>query len=259
MALGVLALPLMAGAAITASPASLNFAAGETTKTITITPDAGSANQVWTAVSTLSWVTATPASGTFANIASTQLTVNVNTTGVSVGNYNGGLVVAAGTTGAINIPLAITVGAGGPAPTSVAAGNETGLPSGLSPCNMMHTIRGCKTGMQDPDNGAVCNPATTIGCTNCSKVGNIGGAGTCTAETCCILDRIFSVADWVFVILMVVAGMFIIWAAFSFVTSGGNAEKVTSARNKITWAIVGIIIAFLSQGFVRIIVQIVSK
>ena len=257
MAFGVLALPLMAGAAIT-SGGSLNFVAGDTTKTITITPDAGSANQVWTAVTTLAWVTVTPVSGIFSNVAPIQLTVNVNATGQPVGNYNGFLIVSAGATGAINVPITVTVGVD--APTTAAVGNDTGiLPTGLSPCNILHTIRGCKIGAQDPDSVAVCNPATTIGCTNCSKVGNIGGVGACNLETCCILDRIFSVADWIFVILMVVAGMFIIWAAFSFVTSGGEAEKVTSARNKIIWAIWGILIAFLSQGFVRIVVQIISK
>lgn len=258
IALGILALPLMAGAGMSYT-GNLNFAAGDTTKTITITPDAASANQVWTAVIPIpSWAAVTPASGTFANVTPVQLTVTLNTTGIAAGTYNGSLIVTAGTTGVISVPIAVTVGSGGPPPAAVS--DTGGLPTGLSPCNIIHTIRGCKIGMQDQDNAAVCNPASPgIGCTNCSKVGNIGGAGVCNAETCCILDRIFSVADWVFIILMVVAGMFIVWAAFSFVTSGGDAEKVTSARNKITWAIVGIIIAFLSQGFVRIIVQIVSK
>lgn len=257
IALGVLALPLLAGANISAG-GSLNFAAGDTTKTITITPDAGSANQVWTAVIPIpTWAAVTPVSGTFANVSPAQLTVTINTTSIAAGNYNGNLIVTAGATGAVNVPIAITVGTGTPLPAAV---NDTGgLPTGLSPCNIMHTIRGCKIGMQDPDNAAVCNPATTIGCTNCSKVGNIEGAGACNAETCCILDRIFSMADWIFVILLVVAGMFIVWGSFSFVISGGETEKVTSARNKIIWALWGIIIAFLSQGFVRIIVQIISK
>ena len=129
---------------------------------------------------------------------------------------------------------------------ALAIGPSEGVPSGLSSCAIKHDIKGCSANMADPETaGAV---------TNCQK-----GSIDCNAEACCILDRIFTVADWIFVILIVVSALFIIWGAFSFVLSGGDAEKVTGARNRIIWAIVGVVIAFLSQGIVRLIVQIIKK
>lgn len=123
-----------------------------------------------------------------------------------------------------------SVDSGGAAPTE-------GMPQGLSPCTMRHDVKGCGN--------------------NCSEEGSAGDQ--CKLETCCLLDRVYTIADWMFVILLVLAGMFVIWAAFDFVISKGDPEKITSARNKITWALVGVIIAFLAQGLVRMITQIIAK
>ncbi len=117
------------------------------------------------------------------------------------------------------------------------------LPKGLAGCTMKHEIKGCTR------NTRIEGGATT----DCTE-----DAAGCGSEICCLLDKVYTIADWIFVILLVVAGLFVIWSAFDFVLSKGEPEKITSGRNKLTWALVGVIIAFISQGLVRVIVQIIS-
>ncbi len=122
------------------------------------------------------------------------------------------------------------------------------ISSGLSPCEMKHEVQGCIADMTDPDDEDEE--------TDCNKK---AGANSCNVEVCCLLDMVYTIADWIFVILLVVAGLFIIWGAFGFVLSGGDPEKVTSARNKLIWALVGIIVAFLARGLVILVTQIIAK
>ena len=64
------------------------------------------------------------------------------------------------------------------------------------------------------------------------------------ASLCCILDLMETVVDWMFVILLIMAAIWIIWGAFMFLTSGGSPEKLNTARNKLIWALVGVAVAF---------------
>ncbi|MBI1984855.1 MAG: hypothetical protein HYS60_01950, partial [Candidatus Wildermuthbacteria bacterium] len=67
------------------------------------------------------------------------------------------------------------------------------------------------------------------------------------------LGVINTAANWIFTIFVIVAVLFIILAAFQFVTSGGDAAKVGEARQKLIWAIVGIAIAVMSRGLPAVI------
>lgn len=55
-------------------------------------------------------------------------------------------------------------------------------------------------------------------------------------------------ANIIFTVLIIVAVIFILLAAFQFITGGGDAEQITSARGKLIWAAVGIGVAFLAQA-----------
>jgi hypothetical protein len=122
-----------------------------------------------------------------------------------------------------------------------------GVPTGLSPCKMTHQIAGCIANMDDPTD------ETTL-LTSCSK-----DSPDCRVEPCCLLNMIYTVADWIFVILLVVAAIFVVWGGIEFVTSGGAPEKVGSARNKLIWALVGVVVAFVARGLVVLITQIIQK
>lgn len=55
------------------------------------------------------------------------------------------------------------------------------------------------------------------------------------------------------VIVGIVAVIMIIWGGFKYITSGGTSEKVTTAKNTILYALIGLIIVALAQIIVRFV------
>ena len=77
---------------------------------------------------------------------------------------------------------------------------------------------------------------------------------------CCLLNTIYNVTNWIFVILVGIVMIFVIMGAFILVTAAGSPEKVTSGRNYVLYAAIGLIVAFLAKavpGIVKIIVGVV--
>ena len=44
--------------------------------------------------------------------------------------------------------------------------------------------------------------------------------------------------------------IYIVWGALQWIQSGGEKQKLEAARSRITWAVIGLIILFLSYAFV---------
>src|SRR3990167_517156 len=65
-----------------------------------------------------------------------------------------------------------------------------------------------------------------------------------------LLNTVDLVTNWVFAIFTVLTIIFVLLAAFQFVTAGGDAVKVGEARQKLIWASVGVIVALASKGLV---------
>ena len=104
-------------------------------------------------------------------------------------------------------------------------------PAQVSQCLMRHTLTGF-TGFTCPDSGTACPFDST----------------TLTCGACCVLDTVYTVTDWIFYIVFAIAIVFIILGALTIVTAGGSPEKVTSGRNYIMYAVVGVIIALAAKG-----------
>ena len=68
-----------------------------------------------------------------------------------------------------------------------------------------------------------------------------------------ISDVISALLPYVFVLAGLILFGFLIFGGFELLTSAGNPEKVKSAQGKITNAIVGFIIIFLSYWIVQIL------
>ncbi len=77
------------------------------------------------------------------------------------------------------------------------------------------------------------------------------GAGT-------IPELIDKIATWLLEIGLMISTIIIIWAAIVFMTSGGNAERVTTARKTLWYAILGIVILLLAKGVTSIIQNFLS-
>ena len=70
-----------------------------------------------------------------------------------------------------------------------------------------------------------------------------------------VLERI---VDWLFTILLVIAAISIIIAAYYFVTAAGNPETVSKARNFVLYALIGVAVAVASRGLVWLVRDIVG-
>ena len=70
-----------------------------------------------------------------------------------------------------------------------------------------------------------------------------------------VLNRI---TNWLFTILVAVAGIAIVIAGYYFVTAAGNPEQVTKARNFILYALIGVIVALLGRGMIALVQTIVK-
>jgi len=71
-----------------------------------------------------------------------------------------------------------------------------------------------------------------------------------------LLNVIAGVVKWIYTIFFVVAVVFILFAAFNYLTAGwqrGQPEKVKSAHTQLVWAAVAIAIALLSVAATQII------
>jgi uncharacterized membrane protein len=55
------------------------------------------------------------------------------------------------------------------------------------------------------------------------------------------------------ILAVILSIIFIAWAGFQWATSGGDKSKLSAARSKLTWAIVGLIITFFAFAILQII------
>lgn len=66
------------------------------------------------------------------------------------------------------------------------------------------------------------------------------------------------ITDWLFTILLVLAVLFIIMAAFKYMFSGGSEEAVSTAHKMLIYAVVAIAVAFLAKGIVFVVQELVA-
>ena len=70
---------------------------------------------------------------------------------------------------------------------------------------------------------------------------------------CCLLNTVYSVTDWIFIILVGLATIFVMLGAVTILTAGGTPEKLTTGRNYILYAAIGLLIAFLAKAIPGIV------
>ncbi len=71
-----------------------------------------------------------------------------------------------------------------------------------------------------------------------------------------VVNIICTVAAYMFWILIGLSVVFVLIAAYKYLTSSGDEQKVSSATKTITFAAVAIVVALLARGFPLIIVSI---
>jgi type IV secretion system pilin len=71
-------------------------------------------------------------------------------------------------------------------------------------------------------------------------------------------SAITKIGDILFGVLLLIALIYILLAAISFITAGGDPEKVKGAQNKILYALIGIGVAILAKGLIALIQSIIT-
>lgn len=68
-----------------------------------------------------------------------------------------------------------------------------------------------------------------------------------------LLDVIASIVKWTYAIFFIITVMFVLFAAFNYLTGGDDPEKIKSAHQQIMYAAIAVAIALLAVGFSLII------
>jgi len=66
------------------------------------------------------------------------------------------------------------------------------------------------------------------------------------------------IVDWFSGFVLIVAVLFILVAAWTFLTAGGNPENVAKARQMLIYALIGIAVAVLAWGMVPLVTNILT-
>jgi len=72
--------------------------------------------------------------------------------------------------------------------------------------------------------------------------------GAVRGAVCCLMSSIYYFTDWVFVILITLAVIFGLFGAFQIITAGGDTEKVTTGRNFVMFAVIGVAVALVARA-----------
>ncbi len=67
------------------------------------------------------------------------------------------------------------------------------------------------------------------------------------------ISLIEKAANWLLYVVIALAVIFIIYAGFLYLTSGGDEKKTETAKKYIIYAIIGIAIALLARGIVLLV------
>lgn len=92
--------------------------------------------------------------------------------------------------------------------------------------------------------------------TDCTE--NCQFATNSKCGVCCLLQTLYSVTNWIFVILVGVASLFVILGAMNLLMSAGSPEKVSSGRQYIMFAAIGLAVGLLAKA-VPAIVKLIVK
>lgn len=68
-----------------------------------------------------------------------------------------------------------------------------------------------------------------------------------------IYNLLNSAANWFYAFLLILAVIGILYGAFSYVTAGGDSEKMTTARWIVIGSLIGAAIATLSRSMIAIL------
>ncbi|AKM77958.1 TPA: hypothetical protein DIS57_02460 [Candidatus Wolfebacteria bacterium] len=67
-----------------------------------------------------------------------------------------------------------------------------------------------------------------------------------------IIAILNTVGNWMFGILIAVAAIYILLAAFKFLTAKGDAKVIADARQALTYSLVAVVVGALTKGLIEV-------
>jgi len=74
-----------------------------------------------------------------------------------------------------------------------------------------------------------------------------------------ILRTIHRVANWMFSFLIILAVIFILIAAFNYLTGAGSDEKIKKAHKMLLYAAIAVAVGLLAEGLIVVVSKLVSN
>lgn len=105
----------------------------------------------------------------------------------------------------------------------------------------------------DTDGNGTVSSKEAVQCGACGASG--GSCSTGGDPTKKVNDTITTVINLLSTAIGIAAVIMIMIAGFRYTTSGGSAEKVTSAKNALMYAVIGLVIVALAQVIVRFVLK----
>lgn len=127
--------------------------------------------------------------------------------------------------------LAVSVA---PLAVSTAAAAED-IPSEINKCILRHDL----TGTAWTSRGFTCPAKTTLCAFDSTNY---------TCGSCCMIDTVYTITDWIFVFLVALSAIWILLGAFYLLTAVGDPEKIKKGRDYIMYAAIGLIVALLAKA-----------
>ena len=77
-----------------------------------------------------------------------------------------------------------------------------------------------------------------------------------TAED--VINLIDRIVDYILFALVILSAAFIAFAGFTYVTAGGNEDKIKRAKNYLVWGVFGLVFVLGAKGVLWIIWNLIS-
>ena len=96
-----------------------------------------------------------------------------------------------------------------------------------------------------------------IGAANFALAGEMAPSWQAPFSTGHGLIRTFeNIINWIAIFVLIAAVMYIILAAYSYMTAAGNQDNIDKAKRYLTYAIIAIVLVLAAEGIVRAITSI---
>ena len=95
--------------------------------------------------------------------------------------------------------------------------------------------------------------------TNCPTSGNCDfNNANAPCAVCCLVGSVAFISNWIFTAIILLVVIFVLLGAFNIVTAAGDTNKITSGKNYILYAAIGLACALLAKAVPNIVRYMVS-